>query len=133
MAHLAIDWLVLPFFYFSLSHTQTHRDFSHTHTHMLWRLPALWECLPVYLPSSTQRMTDDHLRHLSRPIVHAPYRTGPSSQRVDSPHIAHIVAASSPFRMGSGVCSMGEWLHHMQRSYRSPWKQAPHLPVPVRN
>lgn len=45
---------------------------------------ALWECLPVYLGCSTQRMTDGHLRHLSGPIVRTPYRTGPSARRVGS-------------------------------------------------
>lgn len=71
---------------------------------MLRRVPALWECLPVYLPCSTQHMTDDHLRHLSRPIVHAPYRTGPSSRRADSPILLTLLLLFHPFVGGAGVC-----------------------------
>lgn len=63
MAHLAVDWLL---FFSSL------------------RAAALWECLPVYLGRRTPRVTDGHLRHLSRPIVRTPYRTGPSAGRVGS-------------------------------------------------
>lgn len=85
---------------FSLAPTQAHSEVFFTH--MLWRLPALWECLPFYLQLSTQRMTDDHLRHLSGAIVHAPYRTGPSSQRVDSPILLILLLPPHPFCRAAG-------------------------------
>lgn len=63
-------------------------------------------------------MTDEHLRHLSGPIVRAAYRTAPSSRTRAVPRTAHIVAAPSAVRAG-GVGRRGA----------SPcvalWKQAP--------
>lgn len=85
---------------FSLAPTQAHSEVFFTH--MLWRLPALWECLPFYLQLSTQRMTDDHLRHLSGAIVHAPYRTGPSSRRVDSSILLILLLPPHPFCGAAG-------------------------------
>ncbi len=104
--------------------TQTHTEIFHTH--MLWRAPARWDCLPVYLPRSTQRMTDDHLRHLGRAIVRAPYRTGPSSRRADSPTLLTLLLLFAPFGGAAGS-------HHTQRAYPSLWKQTRHPLVPVRN
>lgn len=85
---------------FSLAPTQAHSEVFFTH--MLWRLPALWEGLPFYLQLSTQRMTDDHLRHLSGAIVHAPYRTGPSSRRVDSSILLILLLPPHPFCGAAG-------------------------------
>lgn len=124
---------------FSLAPTQAHSEVFFTH--MLWRLPALWEGLPFYLQLSTQRMTDDHLRHLSGAIVHAPYRTGPSSRHVDSSILLILLLPPHPFcgaagfflfsffsgwEMGGG----GRGVHHMRCSYHSLWKQTHHLLVP---
>lgn len=86
-----------PPFYFPLFHTHTN---THTFGLILWRLPALRDCLPAYQQRCTRRMTDDHLRHLSGSIVRAPYRSRPSPRPADRPHFALIVAASSPFWAG---------------------------------
>jgi len=82
-----IDLWILLFSLFSL---------THIFTHVLLRVPARWEQLPVYLACSTHHVTDDQMHHLSGAIV-VPYRTGPSPPRSDT-LIAHIVAASSPIR-----------------------------------
>lgn len=67
---------------------------------MLWRQPASWECLPFYLRRSTQRMTDDHLHHLSwaHCLLSLSLRSQFSAFTLS--HIAHIVAASSAVLRG---------------------------------
>lgn len=123
------DSFSLPLFVF-LSHTHTHNT-RRFFTHMLWRLPALWECLPSYLANDRRPPAPPEQPHCARSLSH-----WSQFSVCGQSHIAHIVAASSPIRWGTGVCSgsfSGRGSHHMLRSYRSLWKQAPHLLVPVRN
>lgn len=81
-------------------------------------------------------MTDDHLRHLSGPIVRAPYHTGPSPRRVDSPILLTLLllhAFGEEVGFAAGVLTEDAGGHHMLRSYRSLREQSPRFPVPVRN
>ncbi len=137
-------WLLIPIFLF-LTHTHTHTHTNNTNTQWILHTHALETASSVEKPfvlSPAQHTAHDRRPPAPPEQTHCARSLSHWSQfsACGQSHIAHIVAASSPIRLGGEVCSGGgygrrfggEGVHHMRRSYHSLRKQARHLLVPVK-